>query len=190
MSKKFFGHNWSKSQCYQVQLLTCRDLSVFLYEFGVHSIDSSRMIGNLCEVSNSTGYFSNSSGPFVTNLVVGCPRFITLHTKCTGSKVVAVIGIDHQACNLLVRINLGACLCGSITAFRNTRESIYIYMMLSLYDCSDLQSIGLLLWHFPFSPSVQPASQGSLLKRIPLIPPPPFPFRFKAWRGPIVGLPT
>ena len=37
------------------------------HSFEVHSIDSSKMMGNSPEVSNFTGYFSNSTGSSVTN---------------------------------------------------------------------------------------------------------------------------
>ena len=48
-----FRYNRSKSWCFQVQPVTCCDLSVFLHLFEVYSVDSgSKMIGHFPEVSN------------------------------------------------------------------------------------------------------------------------------------------
>jgi hypothetical protein len=47
------GYNRSNSWCFQVQPVTCSDLSVFLPLFEVYSIDSgSKMIGHFPQVSN------------------------------------------------------------------------------------------------------------------------------------------
>ena len=54
---RFFEHNRSKYQCFQVQSVTCCDLSVFLHWFEVHSIDSSKMISKFHEVLNFNHLF-------------------------------------------------------------------------------------------------------------------------------------
>ena len=51
-SGEFFGHNWSKSYCFQVQLVTWCDRPVFLQRFEVYSTDSSKLMGNFNEVLN------------------------------------------------------------------------------------------------------------------------------------------
>ena len=42
--RRFLEHDRSKSQCFQVRPVTCCDLSVFLHEFEVYSIDCSKII--------------------------------------------------------------------------------------------------------------------------------------------------
>ena len=55
MSSEVFEHNWSRSYCFQVNPAACCDLSVFLYQFEVHSIDSSKTISDFPEVLNFNG---------------------------------------------------------------------------------------------------------------------------------------
>ena len=43
---EIFGHNQLRSKCLQVQPVTCSHPPVFLYKFGVYSINSSKMTGN------------------------------------------------------------------------------------------------------------------------------------------------
>jgi hypothetical protein len=47
MSGEIFGYNRLRSQCFQVQLATCCDLSGFLYWFEMYSMDSSKLVGNV-----------------------------------------------------------------------------------------------------------------------------------------------
>ena len=60
VSGKDFGHNRSQSQCFQVQLVTCRHLSVFLHRFQEYSPSSSKTIDNSPEVLN----FNRSSSHY------------------------------------------------------------------------------------------------------------------------------
>ena len=46
------GHNLSRSYCFHVRLVTCCDLSTFLYYIEVFSINSSKLVGNFLEVYN------------------------------------------------------------------------------------------------------------------------------------------
>ena len=54
---RFSGHNRSKSSCFQVQLITCCDLSGFLHSFEAYSIDSSKTIRKSPEVLDSNRIF-------------------------------------------------------------------------------------------------------------------------------------
>ena len=50
MSKEVFEHDRSRSQCfYQIQLVTCCDLSDFFHEFEVYSKDFSESMGDFPE---------------------------------------------------------------------------------------------------------------------------------------------
>lgn len=49
MSKKQFGHTRSRSECFQIQPVTCWHLLVCLYLFEVYSLKSSKMIRNFLE---------------------------------------------------------------------------------------------------------------------------------------------
>ena len=57
VSGEFFGHNRSSSYCFQVQPVTCCDLSGFLYEVEECSIDSPKMMGNFPEILNFNRLF-------------------------------------------------------------------------------------------------------------------------------------
>ena len=49
------GDFWAlsvKILVFQIQLVTCCDLLVFLYQFEIHSIDSAEMVSNFPEVLN------------------------------------------------------------------------------------------------------------------------------------------
>ena len=50
VSGKIYGHNQLRSCCFQVQSVTCWHLSVFLYQFEVYFIDSSKTINNYLEL--------------------------------------------------------------------------------------------------------------------------------------------
>ena len=71
-----FDHNRSKSMCFHVRSITCCDLSGFLYQFKVYSIDSySKMMHNFPQVSNFNHLFcqtqpvwSVTSDPFSPSL--------------------------------------------------------------------------------------------------------------------------
>ena len=65
VSGEIFGDNWSNFYCFQVQLVTCCDRSVFLQQFEVYSTNSSILMGNSPEVS--TSYVSNSTRSSVTS---------------------------------------------------------------------------------------------------------------------------
>jgi hypothetical protein len=58
----------SNPECFQVQPVTCCELSGFLHQFEVCSIDSSRIMRNCSKVLTSTGYFSNFTGSSVITL--------------------------------------------------------------------------------------------------------------------------
>ena len=46
LSGEIFQQYWLRSQCFQIQPITWYDLLVILYQFGVYSINSSKMIRN------------------------------------------------------------------------------------------------------------------------------------------------
>ena len=57
---------------------------VYLYQFEVYSLNSSRMIRDFSEVSNFTGHFSNSTGSFVTTPFI---VFSLTYNICKGPKL-------------------------------------------------------------------------------------------------------
>jgi hypothetical protein len=56
-----------KTLVFQVQPVTCCNLSVSFHEFEVHFIDSFEMIGNFPKVSNFNWLFLNSICSYVTS---------------------------------------------------------------------------------------------------------------------------
>ena len=78
------GHNCSTSYCFQVQPVTCCDLSVFLHKFEAHSIDSSKMVRKFPEPVLS------ETQPVHLYLVVGSSR----SSSSLQSRSVAVWLID------------------------------------------------------------------------------------------------
>ena len=67
--QEIFGHNWSKSQCYQVQPATCCDVSIFWLSPILRHIPWSPLEWtiNLLQSRTSTGYFSFSTGSSITS---------------------------------------------------------------------------------------------------------------------------
>ena len=73
-SRNFFGHNRSRSLCFQVQSVAIRHPSDFFnknknnffinYKLELYSLNSSKMIDN--DLVLQPGYFSNSTGSSVT----------------------------------------------------------------------------------------------------------------------------
>ena len=73
------GHNWSKSQLFQVQPVTCCDISVYLYVFEVCYKESSNMIGNSLAILNLNRIFLKQpthlqiwANQSIHSFVVGC----------------------------------------------------------------------------------------------------------------------
>ena len=54
---EIFGCNRLKSSCFQVQPITCCDLSISLYQFEAYSQNSSKLIGDFLEVLNVNRLF-------------------------------------------------------------------------------------------------------------------------------------
>ena len=63
-----FGHNRSKSKCFQVHPVTHCGLLVFLHEFVVYSIDSLEMMGKFVAVSIDD--LSNLIGSSITKVEI------------------------------------------------------------------------------------------------------------------------
>ena len=62
------GHNWSRSECFQVQPVTCWHLSVFFFiKLGYIPWNTPKWSVIVPKSRTSTGYFSNSSGSSVTS---------------------------------------------------------------------------------------------------------------------------
>ena len=57
VSGEMFGHNRSRSQCFQVQPVSCWHRSVSLIGIGVYSTDSSKIIGNFPESLSFNWFF-------------------------------------------------------------------------------------------------------------------------------------
>ena len=60
---RFFWHNRSRSQCFQVQLVTCWHRPYFLYWVAIYSLNSLKIIGNCLEVSNFNRLFLKLNAP-------------------------------------------------------------------------------------------------------------------------------
>ena len=72
VSGEIFGHNQPRSWCFQVQPVTLSwsfGRYVVLYWFEVHSLDSSKLIGNFPDMMSwtSTGYCSHSTASSLTS---------------------------------------------------------------------------------------------------------------------------
>ena len=74
VSREVLGHNWPKSYCFQVQLVTCWHQSVCLYQVEVCCIDSSQMIDSFPRVLNFNWFICNYSSCWF-------PLFVALYTN-------------------------------------------------------------------------------------------------------------
>ena len=80
VSEEISRHNRSRSQCFQVQLVTCcDDLPVFLNKIEEYSTNSSQMMGNLPEFLNFNRFKCDTSGQFslfIARILEGSGSFV------------------------------------------------------------------------------------------------------------------
>ena len=92
VSRKIYGHNRTKSQHFQVQLVTCCDLSIFFIDFMYISWILLNELIIFLKSSNSTNYFLNSIGliTLIISISKGGTTFQSTHCLANSQKLPSV----------------------------------------------------------------------------------------------------